>query len=94
MPVYLWTEHRDKTFGSVLLLRNDGKGNFEGILLEEETCNHASCLLHDVDRDGDIDLLVSNFLSETDETMNPISLWENQSANSSTVMATPAPAIE
>lgn len=77
MPEFLRTAHRDLQFASVIYLENDGQQNFRASALEYDDCNHASCVFFDVDQDGDLDLVVSNFLAETNETTDPITIWKN-----------------
>ncbi len=77
MPEFLRTAHRDLQFASVVYLENDGNQNFRGSALEYDDCNHASCVFFDVDQDGDLDLVVSNFLAETNTTTDPVTIWNN-----------------
>ena len=80
MPEFLRTAHRELRFASVIYLENDGNQNFSGSALEFDHCDHASCVLFDADQDGDLDLVVSNFLAETNETTDPVTIWKNKAS--------------
>ena len=80
MPEFLRTAHRELRFASVIYLEHDGNQNFSGSALEFDQCDHASCVLFDADQDGDLDLVVSNFLAETNETTDPVTIWKNKAS--------------
>ena len=57
-------------------------GEFERRTLERSFPRHASLDLADVDKDGDLDILVGNFAAGPDPTQPWVQLWENRKAGS------------
>lgn len=66
-----------KGLPSIIWMENQGNDQFLSHVMEVDAAHHASCELNDVDQDGDLDIVATNFRWQ-EETGPPVTWFINQ----------------